>query len=47
VVLVSIKEIYVGILENRISLIVIKYIYINRTAIPPVIIVPGIMIIKS
>ena len=36
-----------GIPENRISLIVIKYIYINRTVIPPVIIVLKIMIIKS
>jgi hypothetical protein len=47
VVLVGIKEIYIGIPKNYISLIVIEYIYINRTAIPPVIIIPGIMIIGS
>jgi len=47
VVPVGIKEIYVGIPENRISLTVIECICANGTAIPPVIIVPGIMIIKS
>jgi ribose/xylose/arabinose/galactoside ABC-type transport system permease subunit len=45
VVLVGIKEMYVGIPENRILITVIKYICTNRTAIPPVIIVLGTMII--
>jgi hypothetical protein len=45
VVLVGIIEIYVGIPENHISIIVIEYIYANGTAIPPVIITPGTMII--
>jgi len=45
VVLVGITEIYVGISENRISLIVIECICANGTAIPPVIIVLGTMII--
>jgi hypothetical protein len=47
VVLIDIKEIYVRILENRISLIVIECIYANKTVISPVIIIPRIMIIKS
>jgi hypothetical protein len=45
VVLVGITEIYIGIPENYISIIVIEYIYTNRTTIPPVIIAPGTMII--
>jgi hypothetical protein len=45
VVLVGITKIYVGIPENRILLIVIECIYINRTAIPLVIIVLGTIII--
>jgi hypothetical protein len=45
VVLVGITEIYVGIPKNHISIIVIKYIYANGTAIPPVIIAPGTIII--
>jgi hypothetical protein len=45
VVLVGIIEIYVGIPKNRISIIVIKYICANRTAIPLVIIALGTMII--
>jgi hypothetical protein len=44
VVLVGITEMYVGIPKNRISITVIKYICANRTAIPPVIIAPGTMI---
>jgi ABC-type microcin C transport system permease subunit YejE len=45
VVLVGIKEIYVGIPKNYILVIVIEYICANRTAIPPVIIILGTMII--
>jgi hypothetical protein len=45
VVPVGITEIYVGIPKNRISITVIKYICANGTAIPPVIIALGTMII--
>jgi hypothetical protein len=45
VVLVGITEMYIGIPENRILVIVIKCICANGTAIPPVIIVLGTMII--
>jgi hypothetical protein len=45
VVLVGIIEMYVGISENYISIIVIKCIYANRTAIPLVIIALGTIII--
>jgi hypothetical protein len=44
VVLVGIKEIYVGIPENHILVIVIECICANGTAIPPVIIIPGTII---
>jgi hypothetical protein len=47
VVLIRIKEIYIGIPENCISLIIIKYISADSKAIPPVIIIPGIIIIVS
>jgi hypothetical protein len=45
VVLVGIKEMYVGIPKNRILITVIECICANGTAIPPVIIIPGTMII--
>jgi hypothetical protein len=38
---------YIRIPKNRISLIIIKYISVNRKAIPPVIIIPRIIIIGS
>jgi DDE superfamily endonuclease len=38
---------YVGIPENRISLTVIECISANGKAIPPVVIVPGVMIMGS
>jgi hypothetical protein len=47
VVLIRIKEIYIGILENRMSLIIIKYISANSKVIPPVVIIPGIIIMVS
>jgi hypothetical protein len=47
VVLIRIKKIYTGILENRISLIIIKYISADSKAIPLVVIIPGIIIIVS
>jgi hypothetical protein len=45
VVPVDITEMYMGIPKNHILIIVIKYICANRTAIPPVIIVLGTIII--
>jgi hypothetical protein len=47
VVLVSITEMYIRIPENYILIIVIKCICANGTAIPPVIIIPGTMIIRG
>ncbi|PMD50980.1 uncharacterized protein K444DRAFT_706738 [Hyaloscypha bicolor E] len=47
VVPIGIKEIYIGIPENRISLTIIKCISADGKAIPPVVIVPGIMIMVS
>jgi hypothetical protein len=44
---IRIKEIYIGILENRLSVTIIKSISIDKKAIPPVIIIPGVMIIVS
>ena len=47
VVPIRIKEIYIGIPENRMSLIIIKYISADSKAIPPVVIIPGIIIMIS
>jgi hypothetical protein len=47
IILIRIKEIYTRILENYFSIIIIKYISINRNTIPPVIIIPSIRIIAS
>jgi hypothetical protein len=47
VVLIGIKEIYTGIPENRMSLIVIKSISADGKVIPPVIIMPGVIIMVS
>ena len=47
VVLIRIKEIYIGIPENRISLIIIESISIDSKAIPPVVIIPRVIIIVS
>jgi hypothetical protein len=47
VVLIRIKEIYIEIPENYMSLIIIKYISIDSKAISPVVIIPGIIIIVS
>jgi hypothetical protein len=47
VILIRIKEIYIGISENRLSLIIIECISIDRKAIPLVVIVPRVMIIVS
>jgi hypothetical protein len=47
VVPIGIKEIYMGISENRISLTVIECISADGKAIPPVVIISGMMIIVS
>jgi len=47
VVPIRIKEIYTGIPENRISLTIIESISADGKAIPPVVIVPGVMIMVS
>jgi hypothetical protein len=47
IVLIGIKEIYTGIPENRISLTIIKSISANGKAIPPVVIIPGVIIMVS
>jgi hypothetical protein len=47
VVLIGIKEMYTGIPKNRMSLTVIECISADGKAIPPVVIVPGVMIIVS
>jgi hypothetical protein len=47
VVLIGIKEIYIGIPENYISLIIIESISIDSKVILPVVIVSGVIIIVS
>jgi hypothetical protein len=47
VVLIGIKEIYTGIPENCISLIIIESISADSKAIPPVVIIPRVIIIVS
>ena len=47
IVPIRIKEIYTRIPENCISLTIIESISIDSNAIPPVVIVPGVIIIVS
>jgi hypothetical protein len=47
VILIRIKEIYIGIPENRIFLIIIKYISIDNKAISLIIIISRVIIIVS
>jgi hypothetical protein len=47
IVPIGIKEIYTGIPENRMSLTIIESISADGKAIPPVVIVPGVMIMVS
>ena len=47
IVLIRIKEIYISILENRLSITIVKSISADGRAIPPVIIIPGVIIIIS
>jgi hypothetical protein len=44
---VRIKEMYVGVLENRLSVTVVKSISADGKAIPPLVIVPGRNIMMS
>jgi hypothetical protein len=46
VVLISIKKIYIGVLENRFSIIVIEYISADRRVILLLVIIPGVMLIE-
>jgi hypothetical protein len=45
VIPINIKEIYIRILKNYISLIIIKYIFMNGKAIPLIVIILSILII--
>jgi hypothetical protein len=47
VIPIRIKEIYTGIPENHISLTIIESISIDSKAIPPVVIIPGVIIMVS
>lgn len=47
IVPIGIKEMYVGVPENRLSLTVVESISADGTSIPPLIIVPGILIMES
>jgi hypothetical protein len=47
VVPIGIKEMYIGIPKNHMSLTIIKCISANGKAIPPVVIVPSVMIMVS
>jgi len=47
VVPIGIREMYTRIPENRISLTIIESISADGKAIPPVVIIPGVMIIVS
>jgi hypothetical protein len=47
VVSIGIKEMYVGVPENRLSLTIIKSISADGKAIPPMVIVPGVTIMVS
>jgi hypothetical protein len=47
VVPIGIKEMYVGVLENRLSLTVVESISVDGKSIPPLIIVPSILIMES
>jgi hypothetical protein len=46
-ILIGIKEMYIGVLQNRFSVIVIEYISANRKSIPLLVIIPGVMIIET
>jgi hypothetical protein len=47
IVPIGIKEMYTGIPENRLSVTVVEYISVNGKAIPPLIIIKGVMIMAN
>jgi hypothetical protein len=47
VILIGIKEIYIGVLQNRLSIIVIECIFADRKVILLLVIIPSVMIIKK
>ena len=47
VVLLGIKEIYISIPKNRLSVTIVECISVDRKAIPLIIIIPSIIIIAS
>jgi hypothetical protein len=47
VVLIGIKEIYVGVPQNRLSVIVVECISVDGKAILLLIIIPGVLIMES
>ena len=47
VVPIGIKEMYVGVPENRLSVTIIECISVDGKAIPPLVIVPGILIMET
>lgn len=47
VVLIGIKEMYVGVLKNRLSVTIIKSISTDSKAIPPLVIIPSVTIMVS
>jgi hypothetical protein len=47
IILIRIKKIYIGILQNYFSITVVKYISANRKVILLLVIIPGVMIIKT
>jgi hypothetical protein len=47
VVPIGIKEIYMGMPKNRISLTIVECISIDRKAMPPLVIILGVLIIET
>jgi hypothetical protein len=46
VVLISIQKKYIGVLENRFSVIVIEYIFVDKKVILLLVIIPGVMLME-
>jgi hypothetical protein len=47
VVPISIKEMYVGMPENRMSLIIVECISVDGKAMPPLVIILGVLIMET
>jgi hypothetical protein len=47
IILIGVKEIYIGVLQNRLSITVVECISADRKAIPLLVIIPGIMIMET